>query len=558
MTIKPVYSASGSALLAAIGAVIVIVGILIVAFDMTDNVARNAARARARDAAMAVADGALELEYAQWQSICEQSSTTWPNTSAFSNIALPTQADFPYITGSNFPGLAGFTSGTAATGYVLSNFNIQAVDARTQQPTASGSSAPALAASGATSTYYLGTANVTLPSRGGDVTVKLGRIFQRTMVSPWQFAIFYSGTMEIFPGANMTVTGPVHTNSIMYAGGSGGVLTFQSSVTASANSATFTSPVWYNTYDPLDTDHSGTPTPPVFNDGAPVWSAPSAGPNNAGQAGLSIFISGNTGNTVTAVINNSGVTTTVGAGSTGSALTSYNAIVNTLTLDQSFTDNREGATMQVTSVNVNKLNSAISSGAIPSISAAAFNGVVSISNTSTKPNTAIQLTNGATLTSNLTIASTNPVYVQGDYNTTANSSGNPYSAAIVGDAVTILSNAWNPANSSAALSSRVATPTTVNAGIMTGNVPTGAGVTYSGGVENLLRFLEDWSGVKFTYNGSLVCLNESQIANQPWGASNVYDAPTRVWSFNPQFLTNPPPGDFERFVYSRQRWFVIP
>ena len=48
-----------------------------------------------------------------------------------------------------------------------------------------------------------------------------------------------------------------------------------------------------------------------------------------------------------------------------------------------------------------------------------------------------------------------------------------------------------------------ATNTTVNAGIISGIVPSGSGY-YSGGVENFPRFLEDWSGKTFTYYGSML------------------------------------------------------
>ena len=56
---------------------------------------------------------------------------------------------------------------------------------------------------------------------------------------------------------------------------------------------------------------------------------------------------------------------------------------------------------------------------------------------------------------------------------------------------------------------------TVNAALMMGNKDT-AGTQYSGGLENLVRFLENWSGVTFTYKGSLVCLWQSAHANSNW------------------------------------------
>ena len=75
-------------------------------------------------------------------------------------------------------------------------------------------------------------------------------------------------------------------------------------------------------------------------------------------------------------------------------------------------------------------------------------------------------------------------------------------AAIIADAVNVLSNSWLDSKSGTAPN---ASPTTVNAGFISGNVPTGGGY-YSGGVENFPRFLEDWSNKVFTYYGSMIQL----------------------------------------------------
>jgi hypothetical protein len=183
----------------------------------------------------------------------------------------------------------------------------------------------------------------------------------------------------------------------------------------------------------------------------------------------------------------------------------------------------------------------------------------------------------------LTVASNNGVYIQGDYNTgqtsskktpanTANNgtgsnvistydtTGNLTPSAVVGDAVMILSNAWTNSNSTAALTSRVATPTTVNTAIVSGNVPTSGAYSgansYSGGAENFPRFLENWSGIYITYYGSMVELFQSQQFTGRWGSANVYDAPNRNWNFDTTFYTNPPPGSFNVYTFARYRWYV--
>lgn len=198
--------------------------------------------------------------------------------------------------------------------------------------------------------------------------------------------------------------------------------------------------------------------------------------------------------------------------------------------------------------------------------------------------TAVRLRQGAQLprarssadTGGLTIATERPVYVLGHYNTTI---WRP--AAIMGDAITFLSQPPNPAmlingptsgtrcSSNAGwcdtmqvnFAKRVATPTTVNAALLVGHSGTTcdanrAGCSspdYGGGLENLPRFLENWSGVTFRYTGSLVSLYQSRYGIGLWGNSSnpgqgtqggYYDPPTRQWSFdvNFRFPERLPPG----------------
>ena len=149
----------------------------------------------------------------------------------------------------------------------------------------------------------------------------------------------------------------------------------------------------------------------------------------------------------------------------------------------------------------------------------------------------------------MTIATPNPLYLEGHYNVSASHVGTTNTtlavpAAIVCDAITVLSPAWNDTNSARGLSYRRADSTTINAAIIAGVVPTRGGY-YSGGVENLLRLLEDWSGRTLTFNGSMVALYESKTATAPWGASaEVYNAASRNWSWdgNLAAVNKFPPG----------------
>ena len=175
-----------------------------------------------------------------------------------------------------------------------------------------------------------------------------------------------------------------------------------------------------------------------------------------------------------------------------------------------------------------------------------------------------------------TVASENPVYVQGDYNTkssdafwTDHTSDDPSAAAaaIIADAVTLLSNSWSDLNSMAqplSETNRNATTTYYRMAIAGGkNInflqPNGAGNDFGtdGGVHNFLRYIEDWSGATLHYRGSLVSLYYSQYATGIYKCCTlVYNPPTRDYYFDSDFLTPNllPPGtpmlqDIENLSY---------
>jgi hypothetical protein len=87
--------------------------------------------------------------------------------------------------------------------------------------------------------------------------------------------------------------------------------------------------------------------------------------------------------------------------------------------------------------------------------------------------------------------------------------------------------------------------------------------SYSGGVENFPRFLEDWSGKVFTYNGSMVVMYDSVYATGQWGGTGstigIYNPPTRNWAFDTNF-SNPakiPPGTPSVRALVRDAWTSI-
>jgi hypothetical protein len=248
-------------------------------------------------------------------------------------------------------------------------------------------------------------------------------------------------------------------------------------------------------------------------------------------------------------------------------------------------DQREGKTVDVANIDMSVLTPALNA-----LGTANFNSVIYIvdntpvNSSHPNPNT-IRLKNGGILPdAGLTVASQNPVYIQGDYNTgtsatvpstnvAANSTGNPTGtdsptvpgytrkpSAVLGDAVMLLSNAWNDSNALASLGSRTASNTTYNTAIISGYTPSGytnsLGVQYgySGGANNFPRFLETWSGKTCTYTGSMVELFKSQVFTGAWALGNIYSPPTRRWNFDTNFLNTAPPGSLICVVYSRGSW----
>jgi hypothetical protein len=158
---------------------------------------------------------------------------------------------------------------------------------------------------------------------------------------------------------------------------------------------------------------------------------------------------------------------------------------------------------------------------------------------------AVRIINGQQLPSSfgLTIATPQPLYVLGNYNVQTNG-GSPvlgttntastYPAALMGDAITILSGNWRDS-----VDNENPTPnaTTINAATLEGIVPSDPTIngSYSGGVENFLRLLENWAGVTLTYNGSIAVMFDSQYATNHWGGS-YYGVPARNWNFDSNFL----------------------
>jgi hypothetical protein len=148
----------------------------------------------------------------------------------------------------------------------------------------------------------------------------------------------------------------------------------------------------------------------------------------------------------------------------------------------------------------------------------------------------VRLVNGGTLANKLTVVTPDPLYIMGNYNTTAEKP-----AAVICDAINLLSNAWNDTKTKGTLPA--ATNTTYNVAVVTGNTET-VGSNYNGGLENLPRFHENWDGKTSTIKGSFVKPWFSQYGTGGWVyGGDRYTAPVRNWSYNPAFnnVANLPP-----------------
>jgi hypothetical protein len=477
--------------------------------------------------------------------------------------------------------------------------------------------------------FYLAAVDVSVPALGtnsGTVTAKVRRLFEKKFDTPWTYAMFYNGDLEFQPTASFTINGPIHTNGSLYIGTSN--FTAQNNVEFSADYA--------NGYSPNDTSsHAGSISAPnLVANMPPMQVSPylpfgwnldlNSSDTNANndsyhdiierpvtgtdalanvryynQPGYRIVINPDTTVTVTR-IDSSGTVTTLNGGPYNTWVGNNGQGSSTTILQQNVPlyDARDGGAVKVTNVDISQLVSSYGNMSgwtglvyLADAGATIYNADGTVKTAGTSANVTIngttysttrrafRLINGYALPSTgLTIVSENPVYIQGNYNTSSTSSATVPSnngtytdpdasgytrkpAAVVADAVNILSAGWSDSNSAASISSRVATAnTTVNAALVAGNVPSGGG-NYSGGGENFIRFLENWGSRTFCYYGSMVQLYPSNQAIGPWtGNGTVYSSPqTSRWYYDDAIFSGAsPPGSLQIAAYlQQQRWYQV-
>jgi len=382
---------------------------------------------------------------------------------------------------------------------------------------------------------------------------------ERALIPIFQFAIFYDDVLEWHPGPPMTLGGRVHSNGDLYLGSNSG-LTIESFLTAAGAIRHGRDPEAGQTAGTgfvKIKDPSGTAQNMQNSDGtwldhdSPNWLQESMQrwggrvedaahgmtklklPLESSQDPHGIIAPATGGNTDSfegkaslKIVNGQALALQSGTWIDVTADLTAAGVISSST----FYDGREGKTVSARDIDISKLNTS------PYWPA---NGIIYTRETQSGANLkATRLINGSTLKSGLTLASDNPVYCKGNFN-----SVNKKGAAILADAYTVLSSSWSDANSTQALTSRVAGNTTANVCFVSGNVQS-ANNNYSGGVENFPRFLEQWDNKNFTWSGSMVQMWQSQYANSKWSYGSYYTAPNRIWTFDTDLLNpdNLPPG----------------
>lgn len=206
----------------------------------------------------------------------------------------------------------------------------------------------------------------------------------------------------------------------------------------------------------------------------------------------------------------------------------------------------------------------------------------------------VRIRNGCDPGMDLSIVTDRAVYVEGDFNTKVvgyDSDGTELyrNTLIAGDRITQMSKSWQdawmipcPGNSTLqnaywstsggsgtirpdswtyplGKAERKAVTTTINSVLMMGIYPSVPATDdtpdtgYSGGLENIIRFVENWTGQVSYFNGSIICLwntRDDDKWRKPGANDKVYIAPQRSWAYTKMM----PPGLPGFFAVREATW----
>ncbi|NOS68977.1 MAG: hypothetical protein HOP33_03520 [Verrucomicrobia bacterium] len=420
---------------------------------------------------------------------------------------------------------------------------------------------------------------ITVPATNAQQFFRL----RRATIPIFQFAIFYNGLLEFSTAATMTVRGRVHANGSIYTG-SGSPLTFMDTVTTAGTISSPANgggtPPWSYTGNYLGDPQSITNTPTLrplvgTNNLHAIIDIPPADEDVTSPLGQQRYYNKAhvvmlvSNDTVTAMIKNDPTDTpiTINVITFGTNSASLRTNFPFLSITNRFNERREGTkTNFLTQININLYNRWLltnSSIATKFATSGKYPNIAYVADNRTPSSTvlySVRLTNGVAIPTNgttgFTLATPNPLYVWDNYNCpisanlgTTNTAGTQ-PASFACDAFTVLSRNWSDSASYGSYGSQAnAISTTVNACMITGVVPS-TGITtstFSGGVHNLPRLLENWSssGVTLTLNTSIVCLFNSTVATNKFiWPGTTYNPPSRNFNFDNRLTsaTRLPPG----------------
>jgi len=418
------------------------------------------------------------------------------------------------------------------------------------------------------------------------MTAAVAQDIQTASIPIFQFAIFYNLDLELHSLTTMDVIGRVHSNQNLYTYPAADT-TFYSDVTTAGliiktrkpgDPAYSTDPPAGKTTFKAKKDTKVTAlTLPIGTNNTPAAVHEIVNPPPPGEPLDSAMARQRYYNKAELVIQVGNSSVSGIAKSPFSSLgiqipwTNLTTIIRT---NVSFTDDRESKVIKGIELDVSKLASwSLTNAAVTNTIGKNPVNLIYIQDQRTLPVGqlgAVRLVNGAILPSRgLTVVTPNPIYVKGNFNqptpallnTTNTTTTKP--ASLVGDALTILSPNFDDAKTGGSYTykDRKGANTTVNAAVIAGIVETSQTLKiYSGGAHNLGRFLEDWTGRTFTYNGSMVVLFPSYMATKPFQQPGAYYyPPARDYAFDLNFLdgTKLPPGTPDLRVLIRGRWALV-
>jgi hypothetical protein len=477
---------------------------------------------------------------------------------------------------------------------------------------------------------------VTDPSEVVELQLKMGSLF----ISPFQFGVFYEKNLEIHPGADMTISGRVHSNSDIYMwptrrlyftdpitcvgsfihGDEGWNIFTNSSIrtrdqgqirvaTNTSGSAVYvklgkqksnnnefdayvtggTATEYFDSANSLWLDNALTRLQGRVLDetfGTDALTLPFEGAEDFTRVLIEPPVAGETADVArvrmanratfiietndimyyqTGPLTNSECTTRVAIGNTTNA-----TVFPFLARNNRFWNGRQDYTIQPLDFNMGAFKTWLNSANCPTAakneftaSANARSGIIYVNPPETgkrtymSTNAAVRIVNGQELPRPLTFVTPHALYIYSNYNTKIGSNNNTnYPSAIISDCFTALSVTWRD-NHNVTNNLRNAGSTTYNTAMIVGNSMSTTNVT-GGGLHNLPRFLEDWSGDTITINGSMVCLYPAtkELAQHVDSGSDYYSPPTRNFLYDARLgrYETSPPGVPHFYRYGVLEW----